>query len=488
MTSSFTTNKKIEKPAYQDYASDPTGWTSPVNTNWDTIDKAFGGTHTPSAFTAGSSDVTLTADQCRNVRILLTGTTATPKTINIFFPATLSGFFIIDNASDADFTFNIKVTGATGSSEYVTAAYDTNTFVWVDSATLGVYLADSAALTAGNGISVVGSTVSLATPVSVVNGGTGRTSYTSGQLLIGNAAGGLTAATLTAGNSNITITNGDGTITISAAGGAAGVTTFNAGTTGFLPNTNAAGAVTLTGTLNVSNGGTGGTTQAAARTGLGLGTMATQDSSSVSITGGSVSAGTVSGGGVRSGTGLAPSFGYTFTTGSSSFASSGTDATINFSANTSLYSTGSGATFGISVGGADTARYTSSAFAVGPGITQAQCYFGTTWTNISDARVKTDVTPYALGTAALNQLRPVNYIYNGDYGTPKNGIVQTGLIAQEVLTTPLSSMVGTRVYTDPKTGVETTLYDLNTNQLVFALVNAVKELTARVTALEAKTP
>jgi hypothetical protein len=47
-------------------------------------------------------------------------------------------------------------------------------------------------------------------------------------------------------------------------------------------------------------------------------------------------------------------------------------------------------------------------------------------------------------------------------------------------------MVGTRVYTDPQTGEQTTLYDLNTNQLVFALVNAVKELSARVTALEAK--
>jgi hypothetical protein len=151
-----------------------------------------------------------------------------------------------------------------------------------------------------------------------------------------------------------------------------------------------------------------------------------------------------------------------------------------------LYSSGSGATFGISVGGGDTARFTSSKFTVGPGITNAECYFGTTWTNISDARVKTNVTPYAIGTAALKQLSPVDYIYNGDYGTPSNGVVQTGLIAQEVLTTPLASMVGTRVYTDPQTGQQTTLYDLNTNQLVFALINAVKELDARVKALEPK--
>ena len=55
--------------------------------------------------------------------------------------------------------------------------------------------------------------------LAVANGGTGQTSYTDGQLLIGNTAtGGLSKATLTAG-SNVTITNGNGTITIAASGG-----------------------------------------------------------------------------------------------------------------------------------------------------------------------------------------------------------------------------------------------------------------------------
>ena len=42
------------------------------------------------------------------------------------------------------------------------------------------------------------------------------------------------------------------------------------------------------GTLPVANGGTGGTTQSAARTGLGLGTISTQDASSVAVTGGTI--------------------------------------------------------------------------------------------------------------------------------------------------------------------------------------------------------
>ena len=48
------------------------------------------------------------------------------------------------------------------------------------------------------------------------NGGTGQTTYSNGQLLIGNGTG-LSKSTLTAG-ANITITNGAGSITISAAG------------------------------------------------------------------------------------------------------------------------------------------------------------------------------------------------------------------------------------------------------------------------------
>jgi hypothetical protein len=54
------------------------------------------------------------------------------------------------------------------------------------------------------------------TALPVVNGGTGQTTYTDGQLLIGNTTGNtLTKATLTAG-SNITITNSSGGITIAS--------------------------------------------------------------------------------------------------------------------------------------------------------------------------------------------------------------------------------------------------------------------------------
>jgi hypothetical protein len=69
--------------------------------------------------------------------------------------------------------------------------------------------------------------------VPVANGGTGQTTYSNGQLLIGNGSG-LTKANITAG-SGISVTNGSGTITIATSGG--GVTSLN-GQTGAITNTN----------------------------------------------------------------------------------------------------------------------------------------------------------------------------------------------------------------------------------------------------------
>jgi len=69
-----------------------------------------------------------------------------------------------------------------------------------------------------------------------------------------------------------------------------GVTSFSAGTTGFAPSTAASGAVTLSGTLNVANGGTGATTAPNARTNLGAAASgANTDITSIALTTGTVS-------------------------------------------------------------------------------------------------------------------------------------------------------------------------------------------------------
>ena len=79
-------------------------------------------------------------------------------------------------------------------------------------------LTDSANLTF-NGTSLTANTLTPTNALGVAYGGTGQTSYTNGQLLIGNTTGNtLAKATLTAGT-GITVTNGSGTITIASSGG-----------------------------------------------------------------------------------------------------------------------------------------------------------------------------------------------------------------------------------------------------------------------------
>ena len=102
---------------------------------------------------------------------------------------------------------------------------------------------------------LVGVTVtSLFAPLSVANGGTGQSSYTDGQLLIGNTTGNtLAKATLTAGT-NVTVTNGSGTITIAATVDVTNVTAalanLTAGAVGTFAFMSLGGAaVTLGGTI-----------------------------------------------------------------------------------------------------------------------------------------------------------------------------------------------------------------------------------------------
>ena len=88
-----------------------------------------------------------------------------------------------------------------------------------------------------------------ASTIAVDKGGTGQTSYTDGQLLIGNTTGNtLSKATLTAG-SGVSITNGSGSIEISATGLGGTLTSVDvAGGTGL---TSSGGPITSSGTITI---------------------------------------------------------------------------------------------------------------------------------------------------------------------------------------------------------------------------------------------
>jgi len=120
----------------------------------------------------------------------------------------------------------------------------------------------STGLTFSGGPVTTSGTVTLAGTLAVASGGTGQTSYTDGQLLIGNTSGGgLAKATLTQG-SGVTITNGNGTISISATGSGGSVTSVgvSGGSTGFSFSSSpvtTTGTMSMSGTLDAGYGGTG---------------------------------------------------------------------------------------------------------------------------------------------------------------------------------------------------------------------------------------
>jgi hypothetical protein len=118
---------------------------------------------------------------------------------------------------------------------------------------------------------------------------------------------------------------------------------------------------------------------------------------------------------------------------------------------------------------------------------------GGSWAALSDARIKTVLGEYEAGLPEVLALRPVRYVYKGnealregDASMHREAAEQTipfvGLVAQEAETV-LPGMVGKRdgwIDGEPVDDLRT----LNNSELVYALVNAVKQLASRVAALE----
>jgi hypothetical protein len=111
---------------------------------------------------------------------------------------------------------------------------------------------------------------------------------------------------------------------------------------------------------------------------------------------------------------------------------------------------------------------------------------GTTWANPSDERMKRDVADYGTGLAAITQLRPVSFKYNGQFGSVDDDRLCYGFVAQEVEPV-MPECVGERDYfpLGPDNPTATRIKTLDQSNMILALVNAVKELAARVQALEA---
>lgn len=225
-------------------------WGTTTNTNLGT---ALGEAITGSAdVTFSSADVTLTltntnaSQTARNLRLVCTGTSGGARNLILGSGCQIEKLYLIqNNLADA-----VTVKNTTGTGVAVPAGG--KQFVFNDGT---------------NVVEASSSVINLATQVTgtlpVANGGTGQTSYTNGQLLIGNTTGNtLTKATLTGTANRLTVTDGAGSITLNVDATNANTANkvvardasgnFSAGTITASLSGNATSATTATNATNVT--------------------------------------------------------------------------------------------------------------------------------------------------------------------------------------------------------------------------------------------
>jgi hypothetical protein len=307
MASTYSTNLKIELIATGEQAGT---WGTTTNGNLGTaLEQAIVGYGNPNFTTDADLTITLTDSNASQIArafaLNVTSGVSLTTTRNLIVP-TIQKPYLIYNATTGSQSIIVKTSAGTG----VTVPNGARTLVYVDgtnvvssvsnlptltlntalAATSGgtgqssyaigdlLYASTSTALSkladvatgnalisGGIGVAPAWGKIGLTTHVSgtlpVANGGTGDTTYTNGQLLIGNTTGNtLTKATLTAGT-GITITNGTGSITIAG----------NTGTVASVSGTGTVNGITLSGTVTSS----GSLTLGGALSGVSLTTQVT---------------------------------------------------------------------------------------------------------------------------------------------------------------------------------------------------------------------
>lgn len=186
MSSTYTPNKGIEEPAYNDYAANPTGWTSPINNNWTYLDTALGGSTSLNQTGLSGTQVLSTA-QYRPLSLIVSGTPTSLVTYQV--PSGVGGQWIIRNTSSSTVAFNSGAGGGT-----VAVGANSNVSISCDGTSTGIVLTNYTAPSAA--------------------GSNTQVQYNSGGILAGSAGLTFDGTTLTA-----TGLNANGNVTLGASAG-----------------------------------------------------------------------------------------------------------------------------------------------------------------------------------------------------------------------------------------------------------------------------
>jgi len=373
--------------------------------------------------------------------------------------------------------------------------------------------------------------------IAVANGGTGQTSYTNGQLLIGNTTGNtLTKATLTAGT-GISVTNGTGSITIANTASVAAATPTALGTVygkqttsggtpyltayGYSAGTSTTGIenvafgvealeLNVTGTNNTMLGTYAGSkntssfnvavgshalrnnTSGTNNIAIGYGTLVSNITNSNNVGVGHQALNSSTG---SNNTAVGYKAGFTTTSGLQNTiigADGGNGLTtgnyntyIGHATNASAAGVGGEIAMGNGVTGQGAAKFT---FGQGGSQVTNQFNANANWSQSSDARIKRNVQNYNLGLSFIEKLRTVSYQWlpsneisqelSHQY-YPENqkdlNVIMQGFIAQEVKAA--MEELGDTQFNGWDTMLDGT-QTVSREMFVIPLINAVKELKA----------
>ena len=244
-------------------------WGTTTNTNLGTaLEQAIVGRTAASFTTDGNLTIDLTntnsTQVARHYILNLTSTGALTATRDLIVPSIDKPYIIENNTTGAQ-SIRVKTAAGTGitvpngktamvyaNSTNVVSALSYVPALSIDTATIAAGTATFSAATITTA-TINGGTITGITDLAVADGGTGLSTLTANNVILGNGASSPTfVAPSTSGN----LLTSNGTTWASTAP-AAMVDSFSAGTTGLTPSTATTGVVTLAGTLAVANGGTG---------------------------------------------------------------------------------------------------------------------------------------------------------------------------------------------------------------------------------------
>jgi hypothetical protein len=456
-------------------------WGDTTNNNLNLIDQAITGVQPLSFAGVGGTTQTLVATDgsitstARSAVLNITGTATASNTVIV---PNKQKTYLVRNNTTQDVIFST----ASPTTPYTVSAGN-STLIFCD----------------GNNGVFPGILVPGGNTVGVAGGGTGSTTFGAGGFVV--SAGGTTALTTlpyvpVGGNQADLIIGqvqptkgGTGLSNISigsllAGNGTSVMTVLPTGTSGQVLTSNGAGAnpswqAAGTGLLTSNNSwtGTNAFTQAPTVGGANVLTTSTGAalSSSPTFTGGVTATGFAANGAVAIGDQK-----FTISYGGYSSGMSAQGVQIGASGRGIIYDGTYVAFGGINGGTVVTAGSAFGFFSVSTD--NAQKPSGGSWLSSSDSRLKENITPYTKGLDAVKALRTVTFTLKDNvpgreqFRIDPNKVV-TGVIAQETLETPLASIISTG--TDG-------YYMVDPSELTWTLVNAVKELSAKVDAQAAE--